>query len=139
MFTMSNCMYVYSFAFCVVFKSIQDCFCELQKGQTKPIYLSCKSFTFWICRKVHSPGSTIFEQSTHDLLAKLNCVTEAFQAVPCKNPLPTLNSSYVDQSLVQTLLIAFSGQLLQHPSVGSTYIFKFPSKDFFFNWILPAY
>lgn len=48
-----------SFKFCVVFKSpvIQDCFCELQKGQTKPIYLSSwTNFTFWICRKVHSPG-----------------------------------------------------------------------------------
>lgn len=32
-------------------------------------------------------------------LARLNCAAEAFHAVPCKNPLPTLNSISVDQSL----------------------------------------
>lgn len=81
-----------SFMFYVVFKSSvsQDFFCELQKGQSKPIYLSFwTASTFWICRKIHSPGSTIFVQNTCDLLARLNAAAEAFQAVPCKHPLPT--------------------------------------------------
>lgn len=128
-----------TFAFQVVFKSLvlQECFCELQKGRTKTISLcSWTTFAFWICGKVHSPGSTIFEQNIHDLLARLNCATEAFQAVPCKNPLPTLNSSSVGQSLFQSVFVAFSGQPLQHPSLGSTYIFRFLSKDFYFNCIV---
>lgn len=98
-----------SFTFYVVFKSLvlQECFCGLQKGQTKTISLcSWTTFAFWICGKVHSPGSTIFEQNIHDLLARLNCATVAFQAVPCKDPLPTLNSSSVGQSLFQSLLLS---------------------------------
>lgn len=128
-----------SFTFYVVLKTlvIQECFCELQKGQTKTISLcSWTTFAFWICRKVHSPGSTIFEQNIHYLFARLNCAAEAFQAVLCKNPLPTLNSISVDQSLFQSVFVAFSGQLLQHLSVGSTYIFRFLSEDFYFNCIV---